>query len=194
MLNCFSCRLDLTPLSSHKYTGHEPVCLKDDLVLTRDIAISQLNEKGITVMAINVGRMRMDYIPDNYLCESDEDANSRAPPYQASDITKATNGTLLHQGDELDKTVNELLDSLSDLSQVIEADTSQCDDNGVHVSFDPPMPITLVPEEPVSVQISVSVTEEVCKHMPKYTCTVKYTSSGAPYITRDYTVLNAQGC
>lgn len=174
--------------------GHEPSCGFGPR-LTRTNVIAELKKKGITVVATSFmgGTFSpgLDAETTPFTCT---DAGSKTLDKQVTAITSATGGKIVEAEDQ-EMLIDSILKSVGGLAQDLDADASDCEAQGVSVTFEPNFPLTVGAGKTVTVTETVKVGPGVCGLSGSgFSCNVKFTLSGAPIGEQTLQAPTISGC
>lgn len=174
--------------------GQEPTCA-DGLRLTRKNVITALKEKSITVVAISfVGGSTSPGLNAPTLSYECFPEQREMAGNQATNITSATGGNIF-EADEQSAVIESIVTLVGDLAQELEADTSDCAEKDIDVSFEPALPLSISAGEKVTVTETVQVGEGVCGPSGSgFSCKVRFTLGGALLGVQSLTAKSVVGC
>lgn len=180
------------------FPGHEPSCV-GGLKITRENVIKALDEKGITVVAVNFGAMvtpetrdkeGLNRPPKGFGCGTGGDLEDAG---QANEIAEGTGGDVddTKEQSELVALIKKLI---SELPLKYEANTADCDEY-MFVSYSPKFGFTLFPDQETTIIQTVELKPGVCE-LPtdSFECEYKYTASGAGVSSTVVQVNGVKGC
>ncbi|KAI0558166.1 von Willebrand factor A-like protein [Gracilaria domingensis] len=173
------------------FPGHEPSCV-GGLTITRETVVERLNDKGITVVAVNFGSSvgELNRAPRGFGCGAD---STLAPTGQADFITTETGGDVAETTDQTEL-INLINSLISNLPLTYESDTADCD-GYITTSYNPNFPFELFPDEETTVIQTVQLLPGVCA-LPtdSFECEYRYTASGAGVPSTLVQVNGVKGC
>lgn len=174
--------------------GHEPSC-DGSLELTRANVIDALNKEKITVVASSFSggffSPGLNAPTEQFSCSAGTDDAGEG---QATAVTEQTGGMVV-EAEEQEELIETILQTVGDLGQELEADTSDCDSQDIDVSFKPNLPKMLAAGETATIAETVMVNQSVCESgTGAFTCTVKFTLSGVPIGEQTLTSAGLAGC
>jgi hypothetical protein len=161
--------------------GHEPSCINGTAPLTRYTVATELQDKGIVLVAVNLGGM--DAYTYSHGC-SGATANAITPRGQMGYITNTTGGGIIAAADA-GTVVSKILEAVGSLHLLIEADATECFAAGLAVAFSPPLPLSVAPGTSIPLTQTFIASPSVCSTPAPFKCTIRYTASGAAFTTQD---------
>lgn len=154
--------------------GHEPTCDSSGKAITRDVVIDALQEKGITVVAVNFGDL--DAEVRSFPITGCGGATG-APSGQATDITDATGGAVVSSNDQT-QLIALIKQALSLVIRKYEVISENCDPF-MESRHNPALPLILRPLDKAQVKNSIKIKPNVCEEDNSFNCEYVYKESGA---------------
>lgn len=168
------------------WPGHEPTCY-ENMTITRDTVIRELNNKNITVIAVNF--RNLDAVPRAFGCAANA---TKAKKGQASDIVEGTTGNIISSTQQT-RLIELVRTAVRALPKTFAVDDSECqmDIKSVH---EPSLPLEVMPGASTTVTNTMTLKPQVCDTKGKFACNLKYTEGGASMKDTTIEMVNVKGC
>lgn len=158
-----------------EYPGHEPTCDDSGRIINRETVIEALNEKNITVVAVNFGNLD-DAVRSWPIAGCGGKTGSSVG--QTTTITAATGGAVVSSNDQ-SQLVSLIENALRLVTRKYDVDASSCDDF-LTLTHNPTLPIVLAPLQKAQIKSALKINEFICDAKdPGFACDLTYTESGA---------------